>query len=165
MSEAHDLLTQLELAIEREQELWKEEDQHSKSVHASLGAFRAALSEVLKKNDSRSGGRAETSATKQSGRLSFALERKACSAFGRPGKELRPAGHNPGTGQSSKPDGSTQPPDVERGGDGSGVCVSNPLHKATNALISHQTRWLKRRTGEFIQFPTPKLQSARRRGL
>lgn len=48
MSEgARDLLVQLELAIEREQELWKDEDPHSKSVHASLGAFRVALNEIL----------------------------------------------------------------------------------------------------------------------
>jgi hypothetical protein len=47
MSETRDLLTQLELAIEREQELWKDEDPHSKSVHAALSAMRNALSETL----------------------------------------------------------------------------------------------------------------------
>jgi hypothetical protein len=47
MSETHDLLTQLELAIEREQELWKDEDPRSKSFHSALGAMRAALNEIL----------------------------------------------------------------------------------------------------------------------
>jgi hypothetical protein len=52
---AHDLLTQLELAIEREQEIWKgppEEIPPERvaiyaAVHESLGAFRNALSEIL----------------------------------------------------------------------------------------------------------------------
>jgi hypothetical protein len=44
---SRDLLIQLELALEREQELWKDEDPHSKSVHAALGAMRTALDEVL----------------------------------------------------------------------------------------------------------------------
>ena len=54
MSETRDLLTQLELALEREQEIWKEPEGLSPertaiyaAVHESLGAFRNALSETL----------------------------------------------------------------------------------------------------------------------
>lgn len=48
MSETRDLLTQLELAIEREQALWENEDNtEMKSVHSALAAFRNALNETL----------------------------------------------------------------------------------------------------------------------
>lgn len=47
MSETRDLLTQLELAIEREQELWKTDDPEVKAIYGALGAFRNALNETL----------------------------------------------------------------------------------------------------------------------